>query len=89
MIIKGLNFINTSEFCPEQYDVKDKNGNRVAYVRLRFECLRCSVPDCGGKEIYRHYFDYEFQGSFANDVERDYYLNTIANKILENTEVEK
>lgn len=87
MIIKGLNFINTCEFCPEQYDVKDKNGNQVAYVRLRFGCLRCVMPDCGGKEIYRHYFDYEFQGAFANDVERNYYLNTIAGKIIENIEI--
>ena len=88
MIIKGLNFINTCKRWPEQYDVKDENGNQVAYVRLRFGILYCKVPGIGGKEIYTKYFDNDMIGFFVKDEEREFFLNEIADKILEGIEEE-
>lgn len=45
MKIKGLQFIQTCGACPEQYDVLDKSGNTVGYVRLRWGGLTCEYPD--------------------------------------------
>lgn len=68
------------EICgpnPEQYDVF-KNGHRVAYVRLRFGILTCETPYVGDKTIYCHRFMDGSKGRFANQEERNQYLNEIA-----------
>ena len=83
MIINGLNFINTCERWPEQYDVKDEKGNQIAYIRLRWGVLKCTIPDVGGEEIYFHCFDNEFQGFFESKEQRQHHLSAIADKILE------
>lgn len=83
MIIKGLNFIKTCSASPEQYDVKDEQGNMVGYVRLRFGGLTCEYPDVCGQIIYSAYFDDEWMGCFENEEQRKRYLEITADKIIE------
>lgn len=47
----GLDLRMTCGACPEQYDVF-KDGERVAYYRLRHGCFTVEYPDCGGELIY-------------------------------------
>lgn len=42
----------TSCACPEQYDVLDKDGKQVGYLRLRGGYFRADVPECGGETVY-------------------------------------
>lgn len=81
--IMKLNFELTCGACPEQYDVLDDSGKTVAYVRLRWGHLRCQVPDVGGKTIFEHVFDDEYQGLFDGEEERDHYLGLIHKAIEE------
>lgn len=39
--------VRTCDACPEQYDIYDKDGHQVAYVRERWEHLTVECPDCG------------------------------------------
>lgn len=83
MIIKGLNFIETCSACPEQYDVKDEQGNMVGYVRLRYGGLTCEYPNVNGEVIFSKYFDDGWMGCFESDEQCQNYLFIIADKILE------
>lgn len=47
----GLSIKLTCAACPEQYEVF-KDGNQVAYYRLRHGEFRVDYPDCGGETIY-------------------------------------
>lgn len=75
--LNGYTFDLTCGACPEQYDVY-KDGEQVAYVRLRWGTLRVDVPDTGGTEIYSHEFEDEYKGCFDSDEERNYFLEEIA-----------
>lgn len=81
MIIDKLNFIKTSEVCPEQYDVFDQKGNMVGYVRLRWGALSCAYPDFGGKMIYSASVGCGWDGSFKSENQRQFFLKTIAKRI--------
>ena len=83
MNIKSLKFYLTCSACPEQYDVEDKDGNMVGYVRLRWGVLSCEYPDVGGEEIYYASIGDSWTGSFEDDEQRMFHLNAIADKILE------
>lgn len=83
MKIKGLNFVCTCGACPEQYEVYDKNGRHVGYVRLRWGGLRCDYPDIGEETIYYASIGNGWTGCFDNDEQRMEHLNNIADKILE------
>lgn len=89
MIIKNLIFIKTCGACPEQYDVMTEDNNIVGYVRLRFGALTCEYPDVGGEMIYSAFFDDDFMGSFDDAEQRNYYLNIVADKILEKLKEER
>lgn len=78
---KGLKFRMTCGACPEQYDVYDGKGQQVAYVRLRWGCLRVDHGDCGGPTIYRHDFGDGYKGSFDTHEERLKFLREIAKTI--------
>lgn len=69
----SLKLVKTCERCPEQYDVL-LNGERVAYIRLRFGILTAEIGD---KEVYYHKFDNEFKGEFETEEERQKYLSEI------------
>lgn len=47
----GFEIRNTSSACPEQYDVL-KDGEQVAYYRLRHGQFTVDCPDWSGKTIY-------------------------------------
>lgn len=83
MIIKGLNFIQTCGACPEQYDVKDSEGNQIGYIRLRYGSLYCQYPDVGGEVIYSADIGGNLTGCFQSDKQRKFHLNRIAGKLLE------
>ena len=51
MIIDGYVLLQTCKESPEQYTVY-KDGEHVAYIRLRHGCLRVDAPICGAKEIF-------------------------------------
>lgn len=82
--INDLDFYCTCYSCPEQYEVK-KNGNFVAYVRLRFGELTCAdyKEKIIGETFYEFWFDEDFKGDFSNENERLFYLNEIAIAINE------
>ena len=66
----SFKLVKTCERCPEQYDVL-LNGEKVAYIRLRFGNLTAEIGD---KEVYYHKFDNEFKGEFQTNEEREKYL---------------
>lgn len=82
MRIEGLDFKRTCRSTPEQYDVYDRAGNMVGYVRLRFGQLTCSYPDVGGEIICSISFDDEWMGEFNSKEERMYCLNIVACAIV-------
>ena len=51
MIIDGYTLVQTCKESPEQYTVY-KDGEQVAYIRLRHGCFRVGAPICGAKEIF-------------------------------------
>jgi hypothetical protein len=81
MIINGLEFVETSMACPEQYDVF-KDGKQVGYVRLRHGTLRVDYPDCGDETIFVHHPP-EADGGFRDEQQRTFFLNMISLIILE------
>lgn len=83
MDIKGLNFERTCSACPEQYDVYDSNGSIVGYIRLRWDSLTCEYPDVGGELIYEASVGDGWAGCFQSDKQREYYLDDIADKVLQ------
>ena len=83
MIIKDLEFFCTSYSCPEQYEVYDKSGKYIAYVRLRWGRLTCEIPDVGCKMIYSKNIGDDYTGCFASEDERIEHLDEIATVIIE------
>lgn len=78
-----LNFDCTCEVCPEQYDVYDKFGNRVGYIRLRWGGLTCEYPDVGGERIYFAKVGDKHCGRFPTERSREYHLHKIEEIIIE------
>lgn len=71
----------TCDAFPEQYDVFYKENDTIlpiAYIRLRFGVLTCTVPYVGGKLIFKKKFDDDYKGYF-NDKERRLHLLIIDN----------
>lgn len=86
MNIKGLEFDQTCEACPEQYDVY-YDELQVGYVRLRWGNLTVTYPDYDGEVIYREGIGEGLTGMFESEEQRKHYLDIIADKILEKIEV--
>jgi hypothetical protein len=55
MSIYEYDLVRTCFACPEQYEVYDKNNNKVGYLRLRHGEFRADYPECGGKTVYESY----------------------------------
>lgn len=81
MQIGNYNFVQTCSGCPEQYDVFDKDGNQVCYIRLRWGSLYAQYPDVGGVDIYEASIGDGWTGSFRTEQERQMHLRRIAKKI--------
>lgn len=74
----GLDIQITCGACPEQYDVF-KDGQQVAYYRLRHGEFRVDYPDCGGETIYEA--EPIGDGTFE-DNERIIFLTAAMRKVL-------
>lgn len=79
----GFKFILTCGACPEQYDVINGRGQKVAYIRLRWGTLSVSVPDVGGERIHEKIYNDSCLGLFPDQEERENQLNLIADKLKE------
>lgn len=80
MKIRNYYFKQTCFECPEQYDVFDKHGKQVAYVRLRWGSLSVECPDVGGAVIYSAEIGND-SGSFRSKKQRYRHLIKIAERI--------
>jgi hypothetical protein len=78
MEIDGYNFVRTCSACPEQYEVYNKYGDHVCYVRLRYGNLTAEYPDVGGTEIYQDDIGDGWTGSFESEGQRMFHLKMIA-----------
>lgn len=74
----GLELKMTCGACPEQYDVF-KEGEQVAYYRLRHGEFRVDFPDVGGETIYQA--DPKGDGIFDDD-ERLVFLTRAMREVL-------
>lgn len=79
---RGLIFRETCFACPESYDVIDKDGRKIGYVRLRFGYLRAERVDTD-EIIYEYTFDDDWKGMFADEAECDYHLSKIADALID------
>jgi hypothetical protein len=50
--INGYKLVLTCPACPEQYDVFDKEGRKMGYLRLRHGVFRADAPCCGVDTVY-------------------------------------
>jgi len=82
MKIKGLEFVCTCHWWPEQYDVKDSDGKIVGYVRLRLGYFLVEYPECDGETVFEEEFPICMKGRFDDDQEREVYLTAAADAIL-------
>jgi len=74
----GLEIKLTCGGCPEQYDVL-KDGNKVAYLRLRHGEFSVRHPDASGEEIM---YEEPFGDGIFNDNERLIYLSKAMREII-------
>lgn len=83
MTIEILNYIfmQTTDSCPEQYEVFDKDGNHVCYVRLRWGHLTAEYPDLGGSLVYEAKIGDGLTGCFVSHEQRMAELQNIANRL--------
>lgn len=81
MQIGNYNFVQTCSCSPEQYDVFDKDGNQVCYVRLRWGSLYAQCPDVGGLEVYDASIGDGWTGCFESEEQRMVHLRKIAEAI--------
>ena len=80
MKLGNYEFKQTCSACPEQYDVFDKEGGQVSYVRLRWGSLYAACPDVDGTIVYSADIGND-NGCFRSDKERFYHLRKIAERI--------
>ena len=79
MIINGYELIKTCDESPEQYDVK-KDGEQVAYLRLRHGCFTVECPDVRGELVYEA--EPEGEGMFR-EYEREVFLRAAIYAVTE------
>lgn len=76
------NWVKTCDACPEQYDVFDKEGKQIAYVRARHGIVRADCPDVLENEVFREEFsDNVWDGCFEDDEHRAKYFYRIEEAI--------
>ena len=79
--ISNYDFMKTTDSCPEQYEVYDKDGNHVCYVRLRWGHLSAEYPDLGGSLVYEAKIGDGLAGCFVSHEQRMVELQNIANRL--------
>lgn len=80
MNIQDISLVRTCDACPEQYNAVDKDGNCIAYLRLRHGSFTVECPDVGGKCVYCA--EPHGDGIFE-DSEREMYLNAAKQAIVQ------
>lgn len=80
MDIHDISFVCTCGACPEQYDALDKDGNCIAYLRLRHGSFTVECPDVGGECVYCA--EPHGDGIFE-DNEREIYLDAAKQAIVQ------
>lgn len=78
MIIKEYKLVRTCMACPEQYDVFNKQGDRVGYLRLRHGYFAAEYPYCNGELVYEAFT--KGDGIFE-DYERETHLQNAISAI--------
>ena len=80
MKIDEIILVQTCAMCPEQYDAKDKDGNTLGYLRLRWGEFTVECPYVDGDMVYCA--TPRGDGSFF-DGEREMYLGLAKRAIAE------
>ena len=80
MKASDIHLVQTCSMCPEQYDVKDQDGNMLGYLRLRWGQFTVQCPDYGGETVYSA--EPNGDGMF-DDEEREMYLTCAKYAIAE------
>lgn len=80
MKVNDITLVKTCDFCPEQYDAKNKDGNTIGYLRLRWGEFTVQCPDNGGDTVF--FAHPNGDGMFDYD-ERDEYLSLAKSAITE------
>ena len=75
-----ISLVETCSMFPEQYDAKDKDGNTLGYLRLRWGEFTVECPDVDGETVYRAEPDGD---GFFFDEEREMYLDFAKRAIAE------
>lgn len=75
----NLKFVKTCPACPEQYDVFNKEGKIVAYIRLRWGTITIQCPDSVGVVILNENYGYEMCGEFMRDKDRKAFIKRAEN----------
>ncbi len=65
------NWVKTCDASPEQYDVFDKDGKQVAYVRARWGVISVDCPDVMENRVFSESFSVnDYAGCFEDDEHR-------------------
>lgn len=80
-IYGGKLFVMTCCACPEQYDVFNKNNEKVGYVRLRWGRFTVSCPGPHDELVYSAESGGNLDGCFYDSDERVYQLLMAAKAI--------
>jgi hypothetical protein len=65
------NWVKTCDASPEQYDVFDKDGKQIAYVRARWSRITVDCPDAMENRVFDEQFtDTGWDGCFEDDEHR-------------------
>lgn len=78
-----IDLVRTCYAYPEQYDALDKDGNCIAYLRLRHGSFTVDCPDAGRGCVYEVYqAEPKGDGIFEDD-ERELYLDAAKQAIVQ------
>lgn len=79
--IGRFSFHRTCSTCPEQYDIYDETGAKVAYARLRYGHFVCAMPDIMGVPVFACVIGDDWTGEFLSDRQRRAVLKDCATAI--------
>lgn len=81
LVCEGWRLVQTCSACPEQYEVIDHQGEKKAYLRLRWGYFQVTCPWVGGDVVFEHTFEGDgWKGCFDSD-EREEFLRDAVNAV--------
>ena len=78
----GWTWVQTALSTPEAYTLFDRNGELMAHVYNRWDCVLCWAPFIWGDEVYVSHQDCGNYG-FENDKQRQYHFARIGKALTE------